>query len=187
MTITPSDYGKKVNTALLAVRRMHSDVSKLLVDADSSIGKGLSPLFGSYATTNLTYNYRADYWMAAFVYRLFSDANNPGRVKGLTVWFFDDSKLVTEPLLLVGELEYDIAPGQVIEKTWVSDLMDAYSKWHAAPVPDTVLTGNKPKAATRIRLFKVIAKPLYSIVSMADVMEMMDSVQATDIPAERLG
>jgi len=187
MNSTPSDYGIKMDSALSAVRRMHSDVSKLLVDADSSIGKGLTPLFGPYATTNLTYNYRADYWMAAFVYRLFADANDPGKVKGLTVWFFDDTALVTEPLLLVGELDYDLTPEQSIDKTWVSDLINAYSKWNGDPSPDSVLTGKNPKAATRIRSYKVIAKPLYSIASMADVVELMDRVQQKTSPNDLEG
>lgn len=177
MSNTLSDYGTKMNSALSAVRRMHSDVSKMLVDADSTIGNGWNPIFGSFATTNLTYSYRADYWMAAFVYRLFSDANNPGTVKGITVWFFDDSKLIIEPHLLVGELEYELAPEQTLEKTWVSDLINAYSKWHVMPTVDTVLTGRNPKQV--VRSYKVIATPLYSIASIDDVVKLMDHVQAT--------
>jgi len=176
------DYGKKMNSALSAVRRMHSDVSKLLVDVDSTIGKGMNPIFGSYATTNLTYNYRADYWMAAFVYRLFSDAINPGSVKGITVWFFDDAKRIDEPYLLVGELEYELAPEQTLEKPWVSDLINAYSKWHDKPTSNVVLTGRSPKPA--VRSYKVIATPLYSITSMADLVELMDRVQEAGFPEE---
>jgi hypothetical protein len=179
------DYGQKMNSALSAVRRMHSDVSKLLVDVDSTIGKGMNPIFGSYATTNLTYNYKADYWMAAFVYRLYSDAEKPGIVKGITVWFFDDSNQIAEPLLLVGELQYELAPEQTLEKTWVSDLINAYSKWHASPTTNVVLTGRTPKPA--VRSYRVIASPLYSITSMADVVELMDRVQQADLPEERKG
>ena len=184
MSNTLSDYGTKMNSALSAVRRMHSDVSKMLVDADSTIGKGLNPLFGGYATTNLTYSYRADCWMSGLVFRLFTDTDRPGIVKGITVWFFDNANKMTEPHLLVGELAYDLTPDQKIEKVCLGDdQITAYSKWHGNPVAETVLTGRYPKSA--IRSYKVIAKPLYSIASMADVAKLMDSLQAADIPGDR--
>jgi len=49
------EYGKKASRALAAVRRMHGDVSKLLADADGTIGKGKVSAFGSWATQELTY------------------------------------------------------------------------------------------------------------------------------------
>lgn len=184
MTNTLSDYGRKMKSALSAVRRMHSDVSKMLVDADSTIGKGLNPLFNGYATTNLTYSYRADCWMSGLVFRLFTDTDRPGIVKGITVWFFDNANKMTEPHLLAGELAYDLTPDQKIEKVCLGDdQITAYSKWHGNPVPDTVLTGRNPKPS--VRSYKVIATPLYSIASMADEVELMDRVQLADFPKDR--
>src|SRR6516225_545657 len=83
------DYGKKINQALKAVRQMHADVSKLLVDADGTIGKGKIAVF-SNATRDLTVGVQAKTWMAWFVYRYYAapDATEAGMVDAVTVWFF---------------------------------------------------------------------------------------------------
>src|SRR3954454_1641309 len=95
------DYGLKISRALAAVRRMHADVSKLLVDADGTIGKDKDSLFGNYATRNLTYSVKADFWMAWFVHRYYAAPNgpDPGLVDAISVWFFDNQSRITEPHL----------------------------------------------------------------------------------------
>ena len=93
---------------------------------------------------------------------------------------------MTEPHLLVGELAYDLALDQKIEKVCLGDdQITAYSKWHGNPIPDTVLTGRTPKPA--VLSFKVIATPLYSITSMADVIALMDRVQLAQLTVEGSG
>ena len=86
----------------MAVRRMHADVSKLLVDSEGTIGKDKVPVFGNWSTQDLTYNFKADYWMAAGVFRIWA-ARPPAEqtvVEALTVRFFDSESRIAEPFLL---------------------------------------------------------------------------------------
>lgn len=127
------DYGQKINLALAAVRRMHADVSKLLVDADGSIGKGKASVFDAYATRDLTYHYRADFWMAEGVYRLYAPkgASDEHPVEGLTVRFFDQEGRIEEPFLIVGQLKYKLEAGRPLVE-YLKDLSDRTDKrgWH---------------------------------------------------------
>lgn len=184
------DYGKKISQALAAVRRMHADVSRLLVDADRTIGQGKDSLFGNYATRWLTYNVKADYWMAWFVFRYYpaSDDSEPGLVDAISVWFFDNQSRIAEPHLLLGQICYDQPAEQTSKPACQeTDLVHAYLLWSGQPISDTVLSGIQPPQKSSVRWFKVIAVPLYSITSMEDVMRLMGRVRTAEVPVPKLG
>lgn len=192
--MSDDDYGRKVGQALAAVRRMHADVSKLLVDAEGAIGKGKVSVFDAYATRDLTYHFKADFWMAEGVFRLYAPkppASEP-MVEGLTVRFFDTESRIEEPYLIVGQLKYRLEGGRTLVD-YLKDLTDRTDKrgwhlWHAYSdwsgdrrQAGVVLTGG-PLTAKRVEWFKVIGVPLFSITSMADVVALMKRVRDAEVP-----
>lgn len=180
------DYGRKVGQALAAVRRMHADVSKLLVDVEGTIGKGKASVFGSYSTRDLSSSYRDPRWMAWFVYRYFAagDGADPSVVDAVTVWFFDNDRRIEEPHLLVGQLCYELEAGQQQVKgvcqEW--DLARAYIHWAGPPTPNRVHVGRSPQDRAVVGWFKVIGIPLFTITSMDDVVALMKQVREADVP-----
>ena len=180
------DYGRKIGQALAAVGRMHADVSKLLVDAEGTIGKGKVSVFGGYSTRDLSSSYRDPRWMAWFVYRYFAagDGADPSVVDAINVWFFDRDRRIEEPHLLVGQLCYELEPGQQQVKgvcqEW--DLARAYIHWAGPPTADRVHTGRSPQDRAVVRWYKVIGVPLFSISSMAEVVALMERVRTTSVP-----
>src|ERR1700683_4442669 len=100
------EYGKKMSVALAAVRRMHKDVSKLLVDADRTIGQGKKSIFEKAATSGLSKKFDTPNWMARFSYRYYYSAaekTDSVLVDAITVWFFDedDPTRIEAPHLLI--------------------------------------------------------------------------------------
>jgi hypothetical protein len=188
--MSDDDYGRKVGQALAAVRRMHADVSKLLVDVEGTIGKGKASVFGSYSTRDLSSSFRDPRWMAWFVYRYFAAGvgADPSVVDAVTVWFFDNDRRIEEPHLLVGQLCYELEAGQQQVKGMCQewDLPRAYIHWAGPPTPGRVHVGRSPQDRPVIRWYKVIAVPLFSITSMAGVVELMDRVRATDVPPPQI-
>src|ERR1700722_1838486 len=99
MDMTTTEYGTKIAGALKAVAQMHAETSRLLVDCDKYIGNGRPSVFGSYATRDLTYHYKATFWMAEGVYRYYPAGPDavegvyryypagPDAVEGVTVAF----------------------------------------------------------------------------------------------------
>ena len=175
------DYGLKMTQALGALRQMYADVSKLLVDADGSIGKGKASVFGSTCIRGLSQSYSNPNWMPWCVYRWFADAGgtDPGLVEGVTAWFWDGHGRIAEPHLLVGQIRYELGEGQQLKLTcheW--DLVLAYAEWVGERVPGTVLCGRCPRQKPAVSWFKVIGSPLFSINSMNDVVALMELARA---------
>jgi hypothetical protein len=193
------DYGKRISLALAAVQRMHADVSKLLVDAEATIGKGKTSAYGSYATKDLTYNFRADYWMAEGVYRVWA-AKPPADqtvVDALTVRFFDQESRIEEPYLILGQIKYELEAGETALRYLTDRSIKGHKRpwhlWHAyvawsgdRPPPGEVLTGG-PRTDLPVGWFKVIGVPLYAITKMDDVTGLMDRVRAAQVIAENTG
>jgi hypothetical protein len=178
------DYGKKINQALKAVRQMHADVSKLLVDADGTIGKGKIAVF-SNATRDLTVGVQAKTWMAWFVYRYYAapDATEAGMVDAVTVWFFDHQSPIDEPLLLLGQIGYDLELGQQVRAVCQEfDLVYAFSSWSSRRALGEILTGAQPAQKQTVEWFKVIAVPLFSVNSTEDVTRLMEQVRNAQAP-----
>jgi hypothetical protein len=183
--------GQRVGLALDAVRRMHADVSRLLVDTDGTIGKGKESVFRKIVTRDLTYNVRAAFWMAWFAYRYYATAegSDPNLVEAVTVWFFDKYAPVriNEPHLLLGQLWYDLATGQEAKDVCKEfDLVDAYA-WWSTPAPNTVLFGISPQQRPSVRWFKVIGVPLYTIRSKDQVVALMNRVRNTKVGGAQTG
>ena len=170
-------YGKKVGSALSAIRAMHSDVSRLFQDCDGTIGKGRPSVFTNYVTRDLTWSLNGPYWMADGVYRYYDASDRgPGVATGLTAYFLDEKSLSQEPLLLVGEIGYRFEGKSSLKgvcKEW--DLWDAFFEWSTPFSLVTVLTP-QPRDVDRISWVKVIGVPLYSITGMSDVENLMAQV-----------
>ncbi len=181
------DYGRKIGQALTAVRRMHADVSKLLVDVEGTLGKGKTSVFGSRATSDTSGSYRVPRWMTWFVHRYFDGGHdsdtNP--VDAICVCFIDPNEppRFHEPLLLLGQIAYRVTPGQSVKtacEEW--DLVQAYLDWSKPGNPNDVRTGRAPEELERVRWFKAIGTPLFSIRAMDDITALMKRVRAAPPP-----
>ena len=173
-----TNYGKKIGNALQAVRRMHSDASRLLQDCDGTIGKGRASIYRSSATRDLTHSVRANHYMAEGLYRLYDAADeDPGLVEGVSVYFFDEDRLVDEPVLIVGQIKYHAEPDSPIKassKEW--DLWDAFFTWSDQRVFNEVLVALLDDNG-RIERVTLIAVPLYSVDNMNVVESLMKRVR----------
>lgn len=173
--MTTEDYGKQVAVAIRAVQQMHSDCSKLLLEFDRKM-EGWSPVYGNFATRDLTYHVRANQWMADGVYRFYSHKNFPGVVRGITVAFTEDE--IDEPLLIVSNITYNTIAADVKSVCQEWDPWYAFFEWGGKRVFDEVLLFETIDPQKRIQSARLIAKPLYSIKSMEDVDNLMNRVTA---------
>lgn len=172
-----TDYGKNIGQALEAVRKMHSQVSQLLVDCDG-LFEGYRSVFGSYATKELTYAHNADFWMAEGVYRYWFRENLP--VIGVTVIFLQTDTTVQreEPLLVVGQVNYhDFNPENPKEQCEEWDLWYSLTDWGNQPFRlGQIRELIKPDVEDRIDKIVATAVPLFSIENFADVKQLFANV-----------
>ncbi len=170
------EYGKKLTTALAAVRQLHSDTSKLLVDFDSKMFAGdWSSVFENTATGDLTYAVKAQFWMAQAVFRYYAKDGNPGHVEGLTVAFFQSH--AEEPLFLIAQLQYRMGTDKLIRdvcRAW--DIWDLYfkhtDKWELQTLHTFQNIDND-----RIERAAVLAVPLLTIKTLADAVAALEQVR----------
>jgi hypothetical protein len=170
------EYGKKLTTALAAVRQLHSDTSKLMVDFDGKMfAGGWSSVFANTAMSELTYQVRAQFWMAQAVYRYYAKDGSPGYVEGLAVVFF--RKGVEEPLFLVAQIQYHMDPNKVISSVCqVWDIWYLYFK-HADKRDLEAVNRFRNIENGRIERAAVLAAPLLSIKTLADAMAALNKVR----------
>ena len=175
-----TNYGKKIGQAIDAIRKMHAQVSQLMVDCDG-LFQDYSSVFGSYATRELTYNVRAESWMADGVYRYWYRTDGP--VIAITVIFFrpDNKVQREEPLLIVGQIDYnEFDPKHPKEKCSEWDLWWSLTDWGTQPFClDQIREIIKPddKQLDRITRVVAIAVPLFSIENFADVKELFHRIE----------
>ena len=177
-----SDYGLQIGQALKAVARLHADTSKLLVDCDKQIGKERRSLFGNYATRDLSYNVKADFWMPEGVFRYY-DAGSLA-VDTVTVIFFLPARsggpeIVPQPIFAVGRIQY--ADGTTSKDADVKSICNAWDLWWLF-----LKSGSKPELGTafhgsdldngRIAWARWIAIPLVSISSIEGVTKLFDEI-----------
>lgn len=168
-----TDYGKKMEQAIRAVAKMHAQVSQLLSDCDS-LFPDYESVFANTATRDLTYNVRADHWMADGVFRYWFQ---PGQsVPAITATFYRDGQ--EEPLLLVGCIDYsDVNSQNLKEKCNSWDLWWALTDWADQPVPlGEAFDLSEPDDKGTILKMKIIAVPLFHIENLADVKRLFEKV-----------
>lgn len=179
----PTEAGQKMQQCLNAVCRMHSSVSKLLLDFDKYVSWPSVSVLQNNATKELTYATKAQFWMAWGVYRYLSCRDNPELVEGITVYFIDPD--LDEPLVLMGRLEYADDP---LQNRGICDGWDLWYIYYAARtgwVHNVPVTCGIPEdRATRIRNATLVSAPLYSISRIADIQQLLNSVRerAKEIP-----
>jgi hypothetical protein len=163
-----TEYGRKIAGALAAVRQLHSDTSKMLVDFDKKIvHAGWISAFDNTATRDLTYQMAAQHWMAKGVFRYYWRKEGVrGLVRGLTVRFF--SRRIEEPVLLVAEMHYRPQSGEP------SFLCQGWDLWKLYFESQLVLEAEKVVNcgsfdSGRIKSATMLATLLYQIRSIEDV------------------
>jgi hypothetical protein len=178
------DYGQRVGQAFQAVCQVFEDTSRLLQDCDGTIGKGRSSLFGNVIIERLSRAiYEPLYWMVSNAVRCYDAGDQlPGLVEAINVYFWDKPPQHDEPLLLLGRIKYLVSadtPVKSVARWW--DLWHAGFKWGGAlrlgevvPLPGQALP---PEDEGRIEWLKMLAVPLFSVSSIAEVERLMERVR----------
>ncbi len=178
------DYGRRVGMALKAVRQLHADASRLLLDCDGTIGKGLQVCPKGNVVTGDMSTVVGGTWMAEGAYRYYAAPtdNEPGRVDGVCLCFIGEAVAADEPVLIVGQVDYRLPEGQDIQKVWSAwDLWFLFTDNCQDRTYGHVLSAGPitwKKENKTFDGFRLIAVPLYSIMSMGDIVVLMDKVRA---------
>jgi len=170
------DYGELVGSALRAVAQLHSDTSRLLVDCEKHIGEGRKSIFGNWVTQDLTYNMRAEQWMAEGVFLYYPAGERS--VDAITISFLEGS--LKEPMFLIARIQYagpENASTEEDEFALVKSLCKGWDLWYlyfrGEPLLNEVIEYRNAEKG-RIELARAIAVPLYSIGSIEDVIQLRD-------------
>jgi hypothetical protein len=184
--------GKSIAAALRAVASFHSDTSKLLVDCDKFIGRGRRSVFGNYATKDLSYNVKANFWMPEGMFRYYEAG--PSLVDGVCVTFFNpaglmDPKLATEPVFKAARIQYrspesstthPSGNGEALKALcdgW--DIWSLFFKFAKEPSFGQVMEFNNIDSG-RIEWARLIAVPLLSITRIDDALDVARNVGSVD-------
>ena len=159
-------YGRNIELALQAVHQMHVDVTKLILLLDKEIGR---QSVRAKITNQAHFAVSADIWMPEGMHRIYPVPEFPGRVEGITTVFIDLwGEPVPEPLLLVGQAQFDCPPLQDLRSTLMENenvwcLWTGYLRWQDQRPLDKVLRIDAPPtdddAERKLRWVQVIAVP----------------------------
>jgi hypothetical protein len=188
-----TEAGQKMLAALRAVARFHSDTSKLLVDCDKYVGKGRKSLFGSYATRDLSYHVKADFWMPEGLFRYYDSGRS--LVDGVGITLFNaagnsDPEYETEPLFMAARIQYktpEADAGKSVDgQDGLKTICDGWDIWWL------FFEANKTRAVRelleyadvdqgRIVWARLIAVPLFSINRIEDVLDLMAKIDSVSV------
>jgi hypothetical protein len=180
------NYGELIGGAIRAVAQLHNDTSRLLVDCEKRIGDGRKSIFGNWVTQDLTYNLRAERWMAegVFLYYLAGER----LADAITVTFLEKS--LTEPMFLIARIRYADSEKTATEEdefARVKSLCKGWDLWYlyfrGERLVDHVMEYRDAEKG-RIESAKAIAVPLYSIRSIEDVVELRNRLCADEENAD---
>lgn len=179
------DYGVKIEEALLAVRQMHADVTKLISLLDTKLNR--KPVVMKI-TDQWKFALDSEIWMPEGMYRIYAVPDVPGCVEGITAVFLNYwGEPIREPLLLVGQAQFATQTADELrtalmegENVWF--LWNAYLKWQDRRVMNEVLPVQGPndldQSDGKLRWVQVVAVPLYSIEGIEDVLALLQQVRA---------
>jgi hypothetical protein len=180
------DYGPKLGKALQAVHQMHVDVTKLMLMLDKELGRKSILV---RITEQAKFSVNGGIWMPEGMHRIYAVPEIPGRVEGITTVFLDlHGEPVTEPLLLVGQAQFDCPIAKDLKSTLAENenvwcLWTGYLGWQEEHEYGKVVRIDAPptddEADKKLRWVQVIAVPLYAISSVTDVMKLLQQARAT--------
>lgn len=174
------DYGKRLTSALAAIRHLHSDTSKLMVDFDGYMfADGWDSVFENVATRDLTRHVKAKFWMAEGVHRYYTKNAKTGLVEGLTVIFFNPRE--EEPLFLTAQLQYRLEANKLIKEVcgeW--HIWNLFSDHTDKRELGSVRTFRNIDNG-RIEWAKVLAVPLLPIKSLAGAQAKLNEIRQAQV------
>src|ERR1035438_3203857 len=178
------DYGPNLGKALQAVHQMHVDVAKLMLMLDKELGRKSILV---RITDQAKFSVNRDIWMPEGMHRIYAVPQIPGRVEGITTVFLDlHGEPVTEPLLLVGQAQFDCPIAEDLKSTLMENenvwcLWTGYLRWQEEHEYGNVVRIDAPptddETDKKLRWVQVIAVPLYSISSVRDVMKLLQQAR----------
>ena len=155
-----NEAGKQMTGALSAVRKMHSDCSRLLRDIDRELD-GYRSVYASIATMDLSYDVKSGLYMAEGLLRHYVKGVSPTEVIAIKIAFFEPS--IIEPLFIIAKIQYlsplETAPDR--NKAW--DPWDAFLKWTPERKLEEPILLQGPLKKGLISNMALLAVPLFSI------------------------
>src|SRR5882724_11554288 len=142
-----TEYGKRIEQALLAVHQMHEDTVKLIRTVDKSMGRG--PIL-ERITDAAKFTINGPIWMVQGMYRHYPVKDRLNMAEGLNVAFRDPNPKFQEPTLIVGPVEYELSDGASLEQTlrenehcW--DFWYAFLRWQSRRDFNELIELTKPQ------------------------------------------
>lgn len=167
-----TDYGKRIEQAILAVHQMHEDTVKLIRTIDKTVGR--APILEKITDAG-KFKIDGPVWMVEGMYRHYPIKDKPDVAEGLNVAFSNHPRL-QEPLLIAGRVEYEFSDGASLEQTlrenehcW--DFWYAFLRWQGRRTFNEVIELTKPQPY--IHWIRVVAVPFYGIQSAQSVLDLL--------------
>ena len=172
-----TDYGQQMTKAMMAIRGMHSDCVRLFRDLDRTLSSYES-LYGNVVTLNLGSSISRQVYLAEGLIRLYVPKGTEQQMLGINLCFFDESdNAFVEPLFVAANIQYVSAtsdPQEKIRKGW--DPWNAFLDGSPQRMYSQRIVVEKPPKRPSIERVTVAAAPLYSVVTLADALAIVDLV-----------
>ena len=161
--------------ALKAVRQMHADSSRLLLDLDRAM-VGYKPVYGSVATMDLSYDIKRGAYMSEGLLRHWVRHSEPNQVIAVNLVFWDDNANVEEPLFIAAKLLYAESLSNTPDRNKAWDPWYAYLNWMPKRMVGIVTEGKPHAKRTDLLRVASVGAPLASISSENVARELLQVV-----------
>ena len=169
-------WGKQMMLAIQAVRGLHTDASRLLLDLDRGL-VGYRSVYGSFATMDLSYDIKRGTFMSNGLLRHWLHNSQPDAVIAVNIAFWDDRGKVTEPLFIAAKLLYTDQLEKAGDRTKAWDPWYAYLDWTTPRLENEVSEAQPPAKRQDLRRAITIGVPLCSVTTEAHGHELIERVR----------
>jgi hypothetical protein len=173
------DWGTQMLLALKAVRTMHADSSRLLLDLDRAL-VGYKSIYGSFATMDLSYDIKRASFMSEGLLRHWVHSSRPDTVIAVNIAFWDDNAGLNEPFFIAAKLLYADALQTTPDRNKAWDPWYAYLNWTNQRKLNEIVEAKPPEKRADILRAVSIGVPLSSIVTEAHGAMILEKAKSYD-------
>lgn len=172
-------WGVQMARALRAVREMHSDASRLLLDLDRGL-LGYKSVYGSFATMDLSYDIKRGMFMAEGLLRHWVESSAKDTVVAVNIAFWDETAKIIEPMFIAAKLLYLEPVPTTPDRSKAWDPWSAYLSWTTDRKPWELLEAAPPQKRADLLRVVTFAVPLSSITTEAHGRDLLNKVKEYD-------
>ena len=173
------ENGRKMNLALTAVRDLHRDCSRLLLDIDDWMQKKHWRRFADDDTAARPSNdLKKAFFMAPYLYRrwVFGKQAQAARVQGVFIFLFDKGNdgFLDVPTLIASDFTYHKPVSFKEQRHW--DPYHALCDWSGTMAMNQVLEVDSERSGGKVHSGTLIARPLFALTTSTDVEVMLQDI-----------